>query len=245
MNEIEKFQHEVERNIAGLSADAELTQFSQTWIEKTTPHRYTYNFSWMGRPIIQFPQDIMAMQELIWRVKPELIIETGVAHGGSIIFFASMLQLLGGNGKVVGIDIDIRSHNRKEIESHPMSHRIELIEGSSIDPSTVSKVHELARGKGPILISLDSNHTHEHVLKELRLYSPLVTKGSYLVVFDTVVEDMPDRFFADRPWKRGNSPKTAVREFLRENRRFRVDTSIDAKLLISVAPEGYLLCVED
>lgn len=245
MNELEKFQLEVEENISNLGADSELAQASQAWLEKSTPHRYTYNFRWMGRPIIQLPQDILAMQEIIWAVKPQVIVETGVAHGGSAIFYASMLELLGGNRKVIGVDIEIRPHNREAIESHPLHHRIELIEGSSTDPSVVSKVHEMTEGLGPVLVTLDSNHTHEHVLKELRLYSPLVTKGSYLVVFDTVVEDMPDRFFENRPWKRGNSPKTAVREFLRENGRFQTDTSMDAKLMISVAPEGYLRCIED
>jgi cephalosporin hydroxylase len=245
MNELEKFQREVEENITGLATDAEFAQHSQNWLEKATPHRYSYNFRWMGRPIIQLPQDIVAMQEIIWAVKPEVIVETGVAHGGSAIFYASMLELLGGDRKVIGVDIEIRAHNRSEIRKHPLSRRIELIEGSSTDPSVVSQVTEMCAGKGPILVTLDSNHTHEHVLKELRLYSGLVTKGSYLVVFDTVVEDMPDEFFANRPWKRGNSPKTAVREFLRETTRFQVDQAMDAKLMISVAPEGYLRCIED
>jgi cephalosporin hydroxylase len=245
MNELEKFQREVEQNITGLGADAELAEASQGWLEKSTPHRYTYNFRWMGRPIIQLPQDIVAMQEIIWDVKPDIIVETGVAHGGSAIFYASMLELLGGDRKVIGVDIEIRAHNREEIRKHPLSHRIELIEGSSTDPSVVSKVTELCQGAQTVLVTLDSNHTHEHVLKELRLYSGLVTKGSYLVVFDTVVEDMPDKFFANRPWKRGNSPKTAVREFLRESTRFQVDQAMDAKLMISVAPEGYLRCIED
>ncbi|MBY0369527.1 cephalosporin hydroxylase family protein [bacterium] len=245
MNELEKFQREVQENIAGLSADKDLVQHSQTWLEKASPHRYSYNFRWMGRPIIQLPQDILAMQELIWTIRPEVIVETGVAHGGSAIFYASMLELVGGNGKVLGVDIDIRSHNRAEIEKHPLSHRIDLIQGSSTSPEVMDQVRAKVAGRGPVLVTLDSNHTHEHVLEELRLYSPLVTRGSYLVVFDTVVEDMPDRFFANRPWKKGNSPKTAVWEFLKENARFEVDTAIDAKLMISVAPEGYLRCVRD
>jgi len=245
MNEIEKFQREVEENIAGLGSDRELARHSQAWLEKVTPHKYTYCFKWMGRPIIQLPQDILAMQEIIWNVRPSVIVETGIAHGGSIIFYASLLELMGGDRKVIGVDIDIRAHNREAIENHPMAHRIELIEGSSIDPSIVSKVHEQATGHGPVIVVLDSNHTEDHVLKELRLYSPLVTKGSYLVVFDTLIEDMPEKFFAERPWKKGNSPKSAVHQFLKENARFEIDRDIDAKLVLSVAPEGYLRCIED
>jgi cephalosporin hydroxylase len=187
----------------------------------------------------------MAMQEIIWEVKPELIVETGIAHGGSLIFHASMLEIIGGNGQVLGIDIDIRQHNRAEIEKHPMFRRIKMIEGSSIDEHVVNEVYDFASGKAPVLLVLDSNHTHEHVLKELALYSPLVTKGSYLVVFDTVVEDMPDEFFGDRPWGRGNNPKTAVKDFLKINDRFVVVKDIEEKLLITVAPDGYLKCIKD
>jgi cephalosporin hydroxylase len=178
-------------------------------------------------------------------VKPDLIIETGIAHGGSLIFSASMLELVGGNGQVLGIDIDIREHNRIEIEKHPMFRRITMIEGSSIDDSVVEQVHDFAKGKERVLVFLDSNHTQEHVLREIEMYSPLVTKGSYLVVFDTVVEDMPDGSFADRPWGKGNNPKTAVWEFMKTNDRFEIDKKIDNKLLITVAPDGYLKCVKD
>ena len=201
--------------------------------------RYSYNFSWMGRPIIQYPQDIIAMQEIIWQVKPDLIIETGIAHGGSIIYYASLLELIG-KGAVLGIDIDIRQHNRKAIESHPMYKRIEMLEGSSVSDEMLTKVKERAAGKETILVALDSNHTHEHVLAELRMYSPFVTKGSYLVVFDTIVEHLPDYYLPDRPWKKGDNPMTAVQQFLNENRDFVIDADIDNKLLISVAPQGYL-----
>jgi cephalosporin hydroxylase len=187
----------------------------------------------------------MAMQETIWKVKPDLIIETGIAHGGSLIFYASMLELLGGNGCVLGIDIDIREHNRCEIERHPMFKRIKMIQGSSTEESIVKRVYDFAKGVGPILVALDSNHTHEHVLKELNVYSPLVSKGSYLVVFDTVIEDMPEDCFPDRPWGKGNNPKTAVWEFLKTNDRFIVDKEIEDKLLITVAPNGYLKCIKD
>jgi cephalosporin hydroxylase len=185
------------------------------------------------------------MQEIIWEVKPELIIETGIAHGGSLIFYASMLEIIGVNGQVLGIDIDIRPHNRDEIEKHPMFRRIEMIEGSSTEENVVNKVYDFAVDKSPVLVVLDSSHTHGHVLKELELYSPLVTKGSYLVVFDTVVEDMPDEFFDERPWGRGNNPKTAVKDFLKINDRFVVVKDIEEKLLITVAPDGYLKCIKD
>jgi cephalosporin hydroxylase len=199
----------------------------------------------MGRPIIQFPQDILAMQEIIWKVKPDLIIETGIAHGGSLIFYASMLELIGENGQILGIDIDIREHNRVEIEKHSMFKHITMMQGSSIDEEVAQKVYEFAKGKQRVIVVLDSNHTHDHVLKELELYSSLVTNNSYLVVFDTVVEDMPDDFFPDRPWGKGNNPKTAVWEFLKTNDRFQIDKDIEAKLLVTVAPDGYLKCVKD
>jgi len=221
-----------------------LQELTNQWFVESCKYKYSYNFSWMGRPIIQFPQDIMAMQEIIWQVKPDLIVETGIAHGGSLIFYASMLELIG-EGQVLGIDVDIRQHNRVEIEQHPMFKRIIMIEGSSIDEEIAKQVYDLAKGKTRILLVLDSNHTHDHVLKELELYSPLVTKDSYLVVFDTVVEDMPEDFFPDRPWGKGNNPKTAVWEFLKTNKRFKVDKDIEAKLLITVAPDGYLKCLED
>jgi len=188
---------------------------------------------------------MIVLQEIIWQVKPDLIIETGIAHGGSLIFSASMLELLGNNGQVLGIDIDIREHNRVEIEKHPMFKRITMIQGSSIDKSVVQQVYNFAKDKKQVLVALDSNHTHEHVLRELQLYSPLVTKGSYLVVFDTIIEDMPEDFFLDRPWGKGNNPKTAVWDFLKSNDRFEIDKEIENKLLITVAPDGYLKCVSD
>lgn len=192
----------------------------------------------MGRPIIQLPQDMVAMQELVWRIKPDLIIECGIAHGGSIIYYASLLQLLG-HGEVLGIDVDIRPHNRKAIEEHPMAHRISMLEGSSIAPQMVAKVRQLAEGK-KVIVVLDSNHTHQHVLDELRAYAPLVSVDSYCVVMDTVVEDMPADFFPDRPWGHGDNPKTAVWQYLKENSDFEIDRQVQDKLLLTVAPDGYL-----
>ena len=244
-DEAEKFQQELRVNVQGLQRDLPLQGLSNIWLRETTRHKYSYNFSWMGRPVIQFPQDLLAMQELIWRIRPEVIVETGIAHGGSVVFYASMLELLGGAGQVVAIDVDIRKHNRAAIEAHPMFKRIALVEGSSIDAATVAEVFRLVADRRAI-VALDSNHTAAHVLRELEFYSPLVAKGSYLVVFDTIIDDMPADFYgSSRPWHPGNSPKTAVHQFLAGNRRFEIDRELDAKLLISVAPEGYLRCIED
>ncbi len=232
-NKLDKFEKEKERMIVKMSDDTGLKQESLAWIEKSSIYKYSYNFKWMDCPIIQFPQDMIAMQELIWQVKPDLIIETGIAHGGSLIFYASMLELIGEDGQILGVDIDIREHNRIEIEKHKMFKRITMIQGSSIDEDIAKQVYEFAKGKQRVLVVLDSNHTHDHVLKELELYSLLVTKESYLVVFDTVVEDMPEDFFPDRPWGKGNNPKTAVWKFLKQNDRFEIDKEIEAKLLIT------------
>jgi cephalosporin hydroxylase len=239
------FEKEKIENIQKIGQDAYLHNISIEWITNVSKYKYSYHFSWMGRPIIQFPQDIIAMQEIIWQVKPDLIIETGIAHGGSLIFYASMLELMGGDRHVLGIDNDIRQPNRLAIEQHPMFKRIRMIQGSSIDQRVTKQVYEFAKGKGKVLVALDSNHTHDHVLQELNLYSPLVTKDSYLVVFDTIIEDMPEDSFPNRPWGKGNNPKTAVRKFLETNHRFVVDKEIENKLLITVAPDGYLRCIGD
>ncbi|KPL70711.1 cephalosporin hydroxylase family protein [Leptolinea tardivitalis] len=246
MNKKEEFENEVKNNIHRLGETQNLREKTIDWmLAVAKAGNYTYNFSWMGRPIIQFPQDIMAMQEIIWKVKPQLIIEAGIAHGGSLIFYASMLELLGGDGMVLGLDIDIRPHNRIEIENHPMAKRIKMIEGSSVDKAVIGQVHAYAKGKSPVMVVLDSMHTHEHVLGELKAYSSLVTKGSYLVVFDTLVEDLPDDVYSNRPWGKGNNPKTAVWEFLKTNDRFEIDKEIENKILITVAPDGYLKCIKD
>jgi len=245
MSEIEKFQKECIERINGYRNNKDLLSASEKFGIETINAGYSYNFKWLGRPIIQYPQDIIAMQEIIWAVKPDLIIETGIAHGGSLIFSASMLALLEISGYVenacvLGIDIDIRPHNKLEIEKHPLSNRIKMIQGSSVDESVVKEVHEFAKNHSNIMVVLDSNHTHQHVLAELKAYSSLTTIGSYCVVFDTIVEDLPEDFYQDRPWGIGNNPKTAVREFLKGNTNFEIDKSIESKLLITVAPDGYL-----
>lgn len=239
MNEIEKFEAEVRENISTLGKSEEMQRLGMEFVGKTAPLKYSYNFSWMGRPIIQFPQDMIAMQEILWKVQPDLIIETGIAHGGSLIYYASLLELIG-KGRVLGIDIDIRAHNRAEIEKHPMAGRIDMIQGSAIDDTLAQEVADRARSVETVLVVLDSNHTHAHVKRELELYAPLVTAGSYCVVFDTVVEDMPPGSFPDRPWDIGDNPKTALHEFLETNDHFEIDAAIHEKLLITVAPDGYL-----
>lgn len=236
---------EEKRDISTTRDTNDLIRFSRAWQIEVAKFNYVYNFSWLGRPIIQLPQDIFAMQELIWKIQPDLIIETGIAHGGSLIFSASMLELnaaCGGpaDAQVLGIDIDIRSHNREAIEAHPMFKRISMIEGSSIAPEIVEQVRSQAAGKQSVMVCLDSNHTHDHVLAELEAYAPLTSVGSYCVVFDTAIDEAPAQMFSDRPWGPGNNPKTAVREFLKATDCFEIDREITDKILITVAPDGYL-----
>lgn len=242
-----------------MASDILLQKDMKSLFNRVCEYRYSYNFSWMGRPIIQFPQDMIAMQELIWQVKPDLIIETGIAHGGSLIMNASLLAMLelceatekgevlepkNPKRKVLGIDIDIRQHNKEAILAHPMATRIDMIQGSSIAKDIIEQVYEYSKGYKRILISLDSNHTHEHVLAELEAYAPLTSVGSYCVVFDTVVEDMPKEMFPNRPWGPGDNPKTAVWEYLKIHSEFEIDKGIQNKLLITVAPDGFLKRVE-
>ena len=229
-----------------MSKDLEFKKQSQKWFEKSLKYEYSYHFSWLGRPIIQYPQDILAIQEIIWKTKPDLIIETGIAHGGSLILSASMLELIG-KGEVLGIDIDIRKHNKQEIEKHPMFKRITMIEGSSIDIKIIKKVQEFAKNRKKIMVILDSNHTHDHVLSELNAYSKLVKKGSYVIVFDTIISDIPNKYskkLMNGNWNKKDNPKTAVHEFLKENKRFEIDHEVENKLLITVAPDGFLKCIK-
>ena len=250
-----KFDEEVASRIGAYASNEVLCRAGVNFMLTSTEPKYSYNFSWQGRPIIQYPQDMVAMQELIWSIKPDLIIETGIAHGGSLIFSASMLAQLDmcdaieagqkfdpkiSRRKVLGIDIDIRAHNRAAIEAHPMASRIQMIQGSSIAPEIIEQVRSAAANYSRVLVYLDSNHTHDHVLAELQAYAPLTSVDSYCVVFDTVVEDMPESMFADRPWGPGNNPKTAVREYLKTHSDFEIDKQIQNKLLITVAPDGYL-----
>lgn len=249
------FEREIADRIESMSRDDVLQSHAAQFMRTSLGAQYSYNFGWMSRPVIQYPQDLVAMQELIWRVRPDLIIETGIAHGGSLIFNASMLALLDisdaitsgatidpaqSQRKVLGVDIDIRAHNREAIDAHPMASRIQMIQGSSVAPDVVAQVREIAGGYERVLVCLDSNHTHAHVLAELEAYAPLTSIGSYCVVFDTIVEDVPPELSHDRPWGPGDNPKTAVHEFLRTHQEFQIDESIQYKLLITVAPDGYL-----
>jgi len=253
----EKTDHreEVGRNVRALAEDDELGRLTSEWLKRSASARYSYNFEWLGRPIIQYPQDIVALQELIWRIKPNVVVETGIAHGGSLILSASMLALLdlcdavandapldtrNSARRVVGVDVDIRAHNRAAIEAHPLSSYITMLEGSSVDEDIVQQVYKIVGDSSPTLVCLDSNHTHDHVLAELMAYTPLVTPDSYCVVFDTVVEDMGENMYPDRPWGPGDNPKTAVWEFLQSNSGFAVDSSIHDRLQITMAPDGFL-----
>ena len=255
MKKIDNFTNERIENISEMSKNENINKMGLNFLRESAVFNYSYNFDWLSRPIIQYPQDIVATQEIIWKVKPDLIIETGIARGGSLVLSASILALLDYSDaletgslldpklptrKVIGIDIDIREHNLKALDEHPMRNRMELIEGSSIDSDIVKKVHVLSKDYQCILVFLDSNHTHDHVLSELHAYAELVTKGSYCVVFDSVIEDMADDSSGDRPWGTGNNPKTAVWEFLKNNNNFEIDKEIENKLLITVAPDGYL-----
>ena len=240
MNPIEQFSNEVKENIKQQSFNKELLQSSSNFINESIKSRYSYNFSWMGRAIIAYPQDMIAMQEIIWEVQPDLIIEAGIAHGGSLVYYASILELIGNDGFVLGLDIDIRKHNREMIEKHPMFKRIKMIEGDSTSTEVATQVYDIAKSKKKIMVCLDSNHTHDHVLAELNLYANLTSVDSYCVVFDTIVEDLPKNLYTDRHWDVGNNPKTAIAEFLKTNNDFIINKDIDNKILISVAPGGYL-----
>jgi len=252
---IQEFATECRDRVASYPANKPLVDAAEAFLDASVDAKYSYNFSWLGRPIIQYPQDVLAVQEVIWRCRPDLIIETGVAHGGSLIFSASMLTLLdvcdalergtsfdprASSRRVIGIDIDIRAHNRREIEKHPLSGMIDLVEGSSIDAGIVASIHARARQAKRVLVCLDSNHTHDHVLAELEAYAPLVTPGSYCIVFDTFIETRPIGSYPDRPWDKGKNPMTAVDAYLKSHPGFTIDQAIDDKLLISVAPRGYL-----
>ena len=264
---IEQFENERREAIAGYKDDTSWKKTSGKWLEDAFRQKYMYNFSWMGRPIIQLPADMVAFQEIVWDVKPDLIIETGIAHGGSLILSASMLALLDycdairdgtvldpkkPKRRVIGIDIDIREHNKQAMLSHPLAGAIDMIEGSSIAGETIERVRKAAEGYSRVLVCLDSNHTHDHVLAELEAYAPFVSKGSYCIVFDTLVEDLPGDTFTDRPWSPGNNPKTAVYAYLDHLKRdgskgkdgqplnFEIDKDIEAKLLLNVTPDGFL-----
>ncbi|MEL7544276.1 MAG: cephalosporin hydroxylase family protein [Pseudomonadota bacterium] len=249
------FAHERRERLDAFGRDEDFKKQALDWVSASMNRQYIYNFDWLGRPIIQYPEDIMSVQELIWQTRPDVIVETGIAHGGSVILSASMLAMLDYSDaikrgemldprnpkrKVIGIDIDIRQHNRDLIEAHPMSAGLVMIEGSSIDPDVVAEVQTHVDGAERVLVFLDSMHTHDHVLAELEAYAPMVTKGSYCVVFDTIVEDLPKGYFKDRPWNPGNSPKSALRAYLEDHPEFEIDSDLHNKLMITAVPHGHL-----
>ena len=249
------FEQESKDRVASWQSDGAMQRHAFEFLKASAAEQYPYNFFWLGRPIIQYPQDIVATQELIWQVKPDLIIETGIAHGGSLILSASILAMIdhaeaARNGelldpskpkrRVLGVDIDIRAHNRAAIEEHPMSPYIEMIEGSSIDEEIIGQVRNRAAGFNNVMVFLDSNHTHDHVLAELIAYAPLVSAGSYCIVYDTLIEDMGENFYPDRSWGPGNSPKSAVHAYLADHPEYEIDKHLDTKLLITVASDGFL-----
>lgn len=249
------FEREVSQRLEVSATDQTLHAAARDFLLASIASKYSYNFSWLGRPIIQYPQDIVAIQEIIWLTRPDVIVETGIAHGGSLVLTASMLALLdlcdaASSGslvdpkmprrQVIGVDIDIRPHNREAIEAHPLANRIAMVQGSSIDPGVIDQVRAFVGEGRRVMVCLDSMHTHAHVLAELHAYAPMVTPECYCVVFDTVVEDLPKATFMDRPWGPGDNPKSAVHEFLRSRTDFQIDASIHNKLQITVAPDGYL-----
>ena len=255
MDTVSQFTAERAAAINGYGHDEAFKAMSQDWLRESMRRRYVYNFDWLGRPIIQYPQDMAAVQEIIWATRPDIVIETGIAHGGSLILSASMLAMLdyadaaiegrvldprAPGRKVIGIDIDIRTHNRAAMEAHPFSHKIEMIEGSSIEEETIAKASAAIPAESKVMVCLDSMHTHDHVLAELNAYAPLVTPDCYCIVFDSFVEDMPKDFFEDRPWNVGNNPKTAIHAWLKSNSMFEIDKTMAQKLMVTVAPDGFL-----
>lgn len=237
--------------ITAMQGDAELQRLTREWFRRATDHGYSYHFDVLGRPVIQFPQDIVALNEIIWRIRPDIVIETGVARGGSVVNTASQLALLDlsetsapgflePRRKMIAIDVDIRPANRSALDRHFLAPWFDLIEGSSTSPQVVESVRSRIPQEAVVLVLLDSNHTHAHVLAELEAYASLVTPGSYCIVYDTVIEQMPSGYYENRPWDKGDSPATAVAAFLLSRDDFVLDDSISDKLLISVAPGGYL-----
>jgi len=239
MSDIKKFQKFRKQNIKRLGKDKSLKRIAIDFIKKSGKYHYSYNFDWLGMPIIQFPQDVMALQEIFWKIKPEIIIETGVARGGSLIFYASLMKMVNKNGLVIGIDVNIKKHNLKKIKKHFLYKNIKLMTGSSVDQKIIKKLHQQTKNK-KIMVVLDSDHSLKHVYKELKLYSNFVSKGSYMIVLDATIDNMPNDYFLNRSWNKNNNPKKAVKLFLKKNKNFVVDEQIENKLLITSAYSGFL-----
>tara|TARA_Y100000589_G_scaffold200807_1_gene189411 strand:- start:3693 stop:4457 length:765 start_codon:yes stop_codon:yes gene_type:complete len=238
---VEKFFQERELDIKKMGEDYKLKEKSLEWMLLADKYKYTYNFTWMGRPIIKYPNDMVIQQEIMWKVKPDLIIETGIAHGGSIIFSSSMMKMMDIEGEVVGIDIDIREHNKNQIINHKAYDRISMYEGDSTNPNIIKKVEKHIKPYSKVMVILDSNHSHKHVLKELEIYSRYVTKGSFCILPDTFIEFFPKGYYSkDRPWDVGNNPYTAMKEFMKNNNKFKVSKFYSDKANITETIDGYL-----
>lgn len=217
---------------------------ARAWVRATWDSKYVYSFSWMGRPVIQLPDDMLRLQEVIWDIKPDVLIETGVAHGGSLIFYASLFEAMG-KGRVIGVDIEIRPHNRAAIEAHPMSKRIDLVEGSSTAPEVLAQVKALMKPGETALVVLDSNHSKQHVLDELRAYGPLVSPGSWIVATDGVMENVVGgpRTAEDWTW---NNPRQAALDFVAENPDFVIEEPVPSfnegvvKDRVTYWPDAYI-----
>lgn len=238
--------HKREMSLA-LGKDKEAFHGALKTLVDLDKYDYAYLWSWMGVPIIQMPADIIATQEVIWKTKPDVIIETGVARGGSMIFMASLLHVIG-NGQVVGVDIDIRAHNRDSIEAHPLSPRITLIEGPSTAQETLDKVKAQIPTGASVMVVLDSDHSRDHVLDELRVYGPLVTEGQYLVVADTVLgfaDKMETPTKRAKVWYAGDEPYAALKQYMQETKRFEEDEILNGKLVLSSSPKGYIRCISE
>ncbi len=237
----EAFEARMHEQASEMARDAEVQRISVDAFEASDRHGYSYFWRWLGLPIIQTPDDIVALQEIIWETRPQVVVETGFARGGSVLLYATMLELIG-EGIVVSVDIDVREHNRRAIEEHPLGRRVRFVEGSSTDAATVQQVRDLIPDGARVMVVLDSDHSHAHVLEELRLYGPIVTPGQFLVVSDTIVEDIPPQSHRPRHWGPGDNPKTALQEFLKETDAFEEDPWFNGKLLVTSSRGGYLRC---
>jgi cephalosporin hydroxylase len=237
-----EFDTERSSLIASLGSDVDLKRDGISFVNSSNLKKYAYTWNWMGLPVIQMPEDLIKVQEIIFETKPDIILETGVAWGGSLLFYASILKSMN-HGKVIGIDITIPEHNRTAIMNSRGSELVTLIEGSSVSQDIFKQVNAIIPRNAKVLLILDSHHTHDHVMKELELWSPLVTKGNYLVVCDTIVEFIDAPADRVRAWSKGNNPFTATTDFLSSNIRFSTENEFNKKTLTSFHPHGFLLAI--
>ncbi len=234
-----QFNEEKKENIKKAYDNPELHKSALDFITKSDQHNYAYNWTWLDMPIIQMPEDIMLVQEIIWETKPDIIIETGIAWGGSVVLYASILELIG-KGQVLAIDKVLPQHNIDAIMKYNFSSRIKLFEGSSIDESIVNAIRDIIKPTDKVMVLLDSNHTHAHVYEELKIWESFVTSGQYLVISDTIVEEIPEQTHRSRSWGHGDNPMTALNQFLSENNKFTRENDYNHKAICSFTRNGYL-----